>query len=583
MTFMRTQVWIAGLVCLLASSESSAQVSINEFLLDERTAGSGVQPPATTFREFVELYNAGESPVDISGWQLKSIEMGDRWATAAGVTTYTIPAGNSIPAGGFFVMGDPGIANLNLELTPALLSSTNTVYGDLFPDGSNGTNRNFVWELLNSSAELQDSVAVATTFGVERERLTPAQIEFTGGGIWHQVISTDVPTTGPTFNTKAGMARYLDGLQTGANGRDFGNLPITPGLSNNLPLANGTGEYIVPNVESLVVETPLGNAHGLYSSFVPAVVAEPTVLDGNVVQKVTNSPPPTGGTKALMNYDTMGGGNVVYSKSLVNSFDIYAYIDTDDYALVGTGDLTDTFFVEWTTYGIGTADPFFSSFDSAGLQGSAFTRSGNTGVGWAIQKVERNFGTPEAPQIETRTVLQLVNFGEGGDSVADVEDPFPTWEVVAEFDLSGEDSDWHRLGIEYDPDTNLVVGRFNDQTFEFSYTSGALAGDFNSDGTVDAADYVGLRKSGLPTDDWRTNFGATGGGEGASLIGTFYSGYRDGLDDSNGIRHWELSRPATWLQYAPSGGAGGAVPEPASLMLVLLGLVGTAGYRRARG
>jgi hypothetical protein len=42
-----------------------------------------------------------------------------------------------------------------------------------------------------------------------------------------------------------------------------------------------------------------------------------------------------------------------------------------------------------------------------------------------------------------------------------------------------------------------------------------MAGDFNEDGTVDAADYVVWRKNGTGQDDygkWRANFGRTAGG-----------------------------------------------------------------------
>jgi hypothetical protein len=50
-----------------------------------------------------------------------------------------------------------------------------------------------------------------------------------------------------------------------------------------------------------------------------------------------------------------------------------------------------------------------------------------------------------------------------------------------------------------------------------------LSGDFNNDGSVDAADYVVWRKRGLvPTtpenyNTWRTNFGETTGGGGDGI------------------------------------------------------------------
>jgi lamin tail-like protein len=575
-----------GAICFLLNAESFGDVVINEFLIDDRAADSARQHPSD--REFVELYNSGGSSVDISGWVLKTIEMGNRWNTANGVTTYTLPANTSIPAGGFLVLAQSTNPDADVVLAPALKNGSGAISGDLFPDGdtatglAGGTNRNFVFELRNLGAVLQDAVAVETATGVERDRITPEQLPFTGGGIWTDILSTEVPTGAPTFNAPATMSRYQNGLRTGGNGRDFGFLPATPGTSNNLPLADsvpgGTadGIYVVPNVNSLATETPLGNAYGMYGSFVVPVVAEPHVLDGIVVQKATNSPPPVG-TKAIVNYDPSGGGNSVHVKNLVNSFDIYTYIDTDDYNLLASHP-DDSFFAEWTAYGIGTTDPFVSSWDEAQLVPSSFTRSGNTGVGWTIEKVERNFGSGP----ETRTVLQLVNFGDGGDSVADVADPFPTWEIIQEFDLSNAASAWHRLSISYEASTNTVTARYDGNVYQFTYNATSQPGDFNLDGTVDAADYVLQRKAGGDLADFVANFGESGGGLGPDLVGSFYAGYRDGLDDSDSLRHFEVSRPATWLQYQAAGSGGGAVPEPHAMALVLVGVMGIASGRRER-
>jgi autotransporter-associated beta strand protein len=79
---------------------------------------------------------------------------------------------------------------------------------------------------------------------------------------------------------------------------------------------------------------------------------------------------------------------------------------------------------------------------------------------------------------------------------------------------------------------------------------GGLDGDFNNDGTVDAADYVIWRKTdgGNPAgyNLWRMNFGRTAGsGSGASL-------------------------------------SAGAVPEPAAIALVVLGLAAAGFVRRKR-
>jgi hypothetical protein len=65
---------------------------------------TGVTGAATD--EFVELYNAGTSAIDASGWKVVY-----RSATGTSDTTLaTIPAGTTIAAGGFYLLGGSGYA-----------------------------------------------------------------------------------------------------------------------------------------------------------------------------------------------------------------------------------------------------------------------------------------------------------------------------------------------------------------------------------------------------------------------------------------------------------------------------------------
>jgi autotransporter-associated beta strand protein len=78
-----------------------------------------------------------------------------------------------------------------------------------------------------------------------------------------------------------------------------------------------------------------------------------------------------------------------------------------------------------------------------------------------------------------------------------------------------------------------------------------LVGDFNDDGSVDAADYIVWRKTdGTPTDysDWRANFGRTSPGAGSAS--------------------------------ALSGDS--AVPEPSAVVMLSLGIAGVVAWRHKR-
>jgi hypothetical protein len=125
---------------------------------------------------------------------------------------------------------------------------------------------------------------------------------------------------------------------------------------------------------------------------------------------------------------------------------------------------------------------------------------------------------------------------------------------------------WPFQGRDYPGQSQISVVvdnvRFCDDSLEvcLAPVEPGVLGDFNDDGTVNAADYVTFRKhAGTATD--LPNDG--------SLTGTV------------GPAHYDLWR-AHFGESAPGGGAVAAVPEPASLFLVLSGLMALPFRQRQR-
>src|SRR5678815_720557 len=89
--FPALRPFVASLALVCCATASLAQsVVINEIYYDP--------PDNTKPVEFVELHNPGAQAVDVSGWRLED-----------GVTFF-FPAATSIPAGGYFVIGENSAA-----------------------------------------------------------------------------------------------------------------------------------------------------------------------------------------------------------------------------------------------------------------------------------------------------------------------------------------------------------------------------------------------------------------------------------------------------------------------------------------
>jgi len=447
---------VSGLaVMLMSSSTLLGQVVINEVVYDEAEADSSDVVPDT--REFIELYNAGSTAVDISGWKLNTFQLASGSTTA----TDTIPAGTSLPPGDYYVIGASGVPNVDLDLGSG---------SELYPDV------NILLELTDSQGTVIDAASYEVNKSPQLTNATPAQLAQVGPGWWGNTQSYN------SSYTRISLGRFIDGRDTNNNGRDFGTIPLTPGTANTLPL---NANYSIPDVDALSVGSPMPAATG---SFYRALVIDPTdaYVPGTDPDPLTDRDNPAlnmnpnaiaaspQGGKAIIAWDPSGGGNLAISTERVTQYDLYAYLDTTPYGEGGA---------ESTAYGIGTAGPLFNVPNPTGGPGfgTLGTVADMTGVAWLYQK-ETNTSEPDHAK------LVLVDANDGGNSRPDAAD----WTVVTTIDLEGDASAWHRLGIDIDA-TGNVTARYDEQVFNFT-TSPDLIGTF----------YVGYRESltGTPITDY---------------------------------------------------------------------------------
>jgi hypothetical protein len=83
---IHTIYFLLGFSLCLLSAPAIGQVVINELVEDEQDFDS-TNDIAPDTREFVELYNAGNSPVNIENWSIGTIQL----STGLPYASFTIP------------------------------------------------------------------------------------------------------------------------------------------------------------------------------------------------------------------------------------------------------------------------------------------------------------------------------------------------------------------------------------------------------------------------------------------------------------------------------------------------------------
>lgn len=452
--------WCAVLcACLLMPKLAfSGPIVINEVAYDDT---------GTDDREFVELYNGGAAPVDISGWILIG-----RDPTTVNPTT-TVPAATILAPGAFYVFGNANVLNANQTLAVNFLENDNESV-----------------EIQDSTGALQDALIYESNKGMNGNLSgsgLPAEV---GPGYFGNHQTIDANAVAPLLGSVS-IGRYVDGRDTNNNGRDFGLRPSTPGTSNNTGFMNF---YSPPDATGQTVGTDVA---GLTGSFVNARYIDPTVADTNNPNVIP--PAPTTGNRAIVMWDPSGGGNGATSQKVFNTtqggFRIYAYLDTTDQPQNFNASNVNFTGSEITIYGIGGGDALTNLTDLAGNIGlgaatlpAAETANGFTGVAWVYER------TAISGSIAATQMLYLVDANDGGDADLGGNTPLD-WTILQAIDISGLASNWFELGISVDALGNGVA-TFNGSDYAFVTSPSLHSGAFNvgyrenlqlgADGTPDA-------------------------------------------------------------------------------------------------
>lgn len=393
----------AALCLALLAPQNPGDVVINELVYSDT---------GTDDREFVELYNNTNQTINLSNWVLEAWD----GVLPDDNPDYTIPPGNSIAPGGFFVMGAPGVPNVNLVLGS--------------PPHTN------LWEDSNESMTLKDSNGqVIDTLVYEANKGLWIGAQFEGEPIWGNYDSID--------NRETSLARIRDGRDTNNNGLDFYMMPSTPGTANGSALSVGFPYFA--NFNALTPESPLTE---WASSFVSMHVVDPTAVSTHNPNTIPASP---GGGNCVVQWDPAGGGNTtVFLGEVASSisYESWVYFDATPWSAPA----------EWEHFsvGFGTTCSYANTPDPGGTLASLFNpgdfdANGDTGVSWTYLK---------SSVIGSENILYLIDHNDGGWGPGAQSVPTILGQVSI---LAGVNDGWQRLRLEVSLNPtggNYVIGSF---------------------------------------------------------------------------------------------------------------------------
>ncbi len=418
---------LSALLCLaLCPQGPNAPVVINEFAYDDT---------GTDDKEFIELYNATNAAIDISGWKVDSEDQ------SGPNTARIIPAATILPPGGFWVIGAPIVPNVNQVVIGT---------GVLENDQESIT-------LRDASGAIIDTLVYEVAKGLWPNAITIPLRE--GDGIWGNHINSD--------GIEQSWSRVRDGWDTGNNGLDFVNVPWTPGASNSSAMTGGLP--YADNYDSFLADVAVPDFGGSFQLAYAIDPTVPSVWNGNPI------PASPQGGNALTCWDTAGGGNAGFLRRELPGnvvFEAWVYFDAVPEQLE-----PNTLTTEYETWsiGIGTTCGFYNTPDPSGyLTIGNSSANGNTGVSWTYQCTDLG-GT-----------LYLIDHNDGGYGTGTA---LTNATVIGSIPITvGVNDGWQRLRLERT--ANTVLGTFGGAFGSAGGQSLGAAIGYNGPATL----YLGYRE-----------------------------------------------------------------------------------------